>query len=171
MMILRRLACLALVASAARGLACPQLPVAHDAPNPFELQLGATNVNAALGSGKLTAAFSRCGELTVLKWPGPSYYGQLDYLASNAPDARTRPPFGALDSQGAFPGIAQDQVRFFVRELTTPGTMHMGEQYGRYQLDVNGDGIAPDYVAENDVPHVWEHAYLFIAAMTAFGSR
>ena len=65
----------------------------------------------------------------------------------------------------------QDQVRFFVRELTTPGTMHMGEQYGRYQLDVNGDGIAPDYVAENDVPHVWEHAYLFIAAMTAFGSR
>ena len=68
-MTLRRLACLALVASAARGLACPQLPVAHDAPNPFELQLGATNVNAALGSGKLTAAFSRCGELTVLKWP------------------------------------------------------------------------------------------------------
>ncbi len=105
-MILRRLACLALVASAARGLACPQLPVAHDAPNPFELQLGATNVNAALGSGKLTAAFSRCGELTVLKWPGPSYYSQLDYLASNAPDARTQPHFGALDSQGAFPGIA-----------------------------------------------------------------
>src|SRR5262249_18099504 len=66
----------------------------------------ATNVNAALGSGKLTAAFSRCGELTVLKWPGPSYYGQLDYLASNTPDARTLPHFGALDSQGAFPGIA-----------------------------------------------------------------
>ncbi len=39
------------------------------------------------------------------------------------------------------------------------------------RLDVNGDGVAPDYVAENDVPHVWEHAYLFIAAMTAFGSR
>jgi hypothetical protein len=111
MMMLRRLACLALVASAARGLACPQLPVAHDAPNPFELQLGATNVNAALGSGKLTAAFSRCGELTVLKWPGPSYYGQLDYLSSNAPDARTLPHFGALDSQGAFPGIAYRTAR------------------------------------------------------------
>src|SRR5262249_51504175 len=110
-MMVRRLACLALVASAARGLACPQLPVAHDAPNPFELQLGATNVNAALGSGKLTAAFSRCGELTVLKWPGPSYYGQLDYLASNAPDARTLPHFGALDSQGAFPGIAYRTAR------------------------------------------------------------
>ena len=110
-MILRRLACLLLVASAARGLACPQLPVAHDAPNPFELQLGATNVNAALGSGKLTAAFSRCGELTVFKWPGPSYYGQLDYLASNAPNARTLPHFGALDSQGAFPGIAYRTAR------------------------------------------------------------
>src|SRR5262249_43043379 len=65
----------------------------------------------------------------------------------------------------------QEQVRFFVRELTTPGTLHMGEAYGRYQLDVNGDGVAPDYVAENDVPHIWEHSYLYIAAMTAFGSR
>ena len=65
----------------------------------------------------------------------------------------------------------QEEVRFFVRELTTPGTLHMGEAYGRYQLDVNGDGVAPDYVAENDVPHIWEHSYLYIAAMTAFGSR
>ena len=94
-------------------------------------------------------------------------------------------PSGAYDAEnlvargmrfratGDTAGLAElrDEVRFFVRELTTPGTRHMGEQYGRYQLDVNGDGIAPDYVAENDVPHVWEHAYLFIAAMTAFGSR
>src|SRR5262245_26466536 len=105
-MVLYRLACLAVLALVTDSLACPELPVAHDAPNPFELQLGATNVNAALGSGRLTAAFSRCGELTVLKWPGPSFYGQLDYLSSNAPDARRLPHFGALDSQGAFPGIA-----------------------------------------------------------------
>src|SRR5262249_43892464 len=105
-MVLCRLACLAVLALVTEGLACPELPVAHDAPNPFELQLGATNVNAALGSGRLPAAFSRCGELTVLKSPGPSIYGQLDYLSSNAPDARTLPHFGALDSQGAFPGIA-----------------------------------------------------------------
>ena len=64
--------------------ACPELPVQPDGPNPYDLQYGATNVNAALGSGALTAAYSRCGELTVLKWPGPSFYSQLDYLSSNA---------------------------------------------------------------------------------------
>jgi hypothetical protein len=78
-----------------------------------------------------------------------------------------------LRATGDTAGLAalQDQVRFFVHELTTPGTLHLSEAYARVQLDVNGDGIAPDYVAENDVPHVWEHAYLYIAAMEAFGSR
>ena len=65
----------------------------------------------------------------------------------------------------------KDQVRFFIRELTTPGTLHLSEAYARVQMDLNGDGIAPDYLPENDVPHVWEHAYLYIAAMTAYGSR
>jgi hypothetical protein len=97
-------ACLALAAGPAR--ACPELPVAPDALDPYEPVTGATNVNAALGSGRLTAGFSRCGELTVLKWPGPSYYDQLDYLTSNAADARQRPHLGALDTQGAFPGVS-----------------------------------------------------------------
>src|SRR5262249_46100125 len=100
------LAAVLLLACATLAGACPELPVPPDAPNAFDLQFGATNVNAALGSGRLTAAFSRCGELTVLKWPGPSYHNQLDYLSSNAPDARTLPHFGALDTQGAFAGIA-----------------------------------------------------------------
>jgi len=65
----------------------------------------------------------------------------------------------------------KDQVRFFIHELTTSGTLHLSEAYARVQLDLNGDGVAPDYVPENDVPHVWEHAYLYTAAMTAFGSR
>src|SRR5437763_456607 len=77
---------------------CPELSVAPAAANPFgELMLGATNVNAALGSGNLTATLSRCGELTGLKWPGPSFYDQLAYLSGNAPDARLQPHFGALD--------------------------------------------------------------------------
>src|SRR5215470_8274136 len=88
----------ATVLFAARAGACPELPVAPAVPNAYgELQLGATNVNAALGSGRLTATVSRCGELTSLKWPGPSFYDQLAYLTSNAADARTRPHFGALD--------------------------------------------------------------------------
>jgi GH15 family glucan-1,4-alpha-glucosidase len=66
---------------------------------------------------------------------------------------------------------AQDAVRFFVRELPTPDTHHLGEFYARVDLDLNGDGVSPDYLSENDVPHVWEHAYLYAAAMVAFGSR
>ena len=94
-----------LLLAAARAPACPELPVAPDATNPYELQFGATNVNGALGNGGLTAAFSRCGELTVFKWPGPSYYNQLAYLSDNVADARTLPHLGALDGMGAFPGL------------------------------------------------------------------
>ena len=52
--------------------ACPELAVPPATDNTFgELILGATNVNAAVGSGALTATLSRCDELTSLKWPGP----------------------------------------------------------------------------------------------------
>lgn len=87
---------------------CPGIGVLPDRANEFELQWGATNSNAALGSGALTATLSRCGEITSLKWPGPSYYDQLDYLTSNAPDARLLPHFGAFASNGAFPGLAYE---------------------------------------------------------------
>src|SRR5262245_35468381 len=89
---------------------CPELAVPPDAQDPYELQFGAHNVNAALGNGRLTATVSRCGELTSLKWPGPSYYTQLSYLTTNAPDARTMPHLGALDSAGAFTGIAWETL-------------------------------------------------------------
>ena len=67
--------------------------------------------------------------------------------------------------------IDENAVRFFVQELPTPDTHHLGEFYARVDRDLNGDGVNPDYWSENDVPHVWEHAYLYAAAMVAFGSR
>lgn len=100
---------------------CPRLGVLPDAPNVFELQWGATNTNAAVGSGRLTATLSLCGEITSLKWPGPSYYDHLDYLTSNDEDARLQPRFGALESAGAFPGLAyetaSDQGFTWLRDL------------------------------------------------------
>jgi hypothetical protein len=51
--------------------------------------------------------------------------------------------FSALGDTAGLTAL-RDQVRFFVHELTTPGTLHMGEAYARYQADVNGDGVAPD---------------------------
>src|SRR5579875_89397 len=86
--------------------ACPLIGTLPAAPNDFELQFGATNTNAALGSGRLTATLSACGEITSLKWPGPSYWNQLDYLTDNSVGARLEPHFGALDDAGAFAGIA-----------------------------------------------------------------
>lgn len=102
----RSLPLVVVAAYAALAGACPELPVLPEGRNQFDLQYGATNANAALGSGALSAVFSKCGELTVLKWPGPSYYNQLNYQSSNAPDARLLPRFGALETHGAFAGLA-----------------------------------------------------------------
>ncbi len=41
----------------------------------------------------------------------------------------------------------------------------------RVQADLNGDGISPDYVPVSATPHVWQGAYMYLAAMAAFGSR
>ncbi len=104
---LRHLVVALLLASAGRvRAACPLIGTLPAAPNDFELQFGATNTNAALGSGRLTATLSACGEITSLKWPGPSYWNQLDYLTDNSVGARLEPHFGALDDAGAFAGIA-----------------------------------------------------------------
>ena len=66
---------------------------------------GATNVNAQAGNGGLTAGFAETGELTVLGWPSPSYYDQLDYQTSSDEDAREQPYFGADPAEGVFAGI------------------------------------------------------------------
>ena len=109
-MIALRCALLVALVYAVPASACPELPLLPDGPNEFDLQYGATNTNAALGSGALTAGFSKCGEVTVLKWPGPSYWNQINYISSNAADARITPHLGALDGNGAFPGLAYRTV-------------------------------------------------------------
>ncbi|MDZ7783730.1 MAG: hypothetical protein U5K56_12610 [Halioglobus sp.] len=90
---------------------CPtrltELPARTNNP---EAALGATNANAAVGDGGLTATVSRCGEITALKWPGPSYYDHLQYVTSNAEDARLQPYHGALSSMGAFGGLAWEDA-------------------------------------------------------------
>jgi hypothetical protein len=71
----------------------------------FEHVLGATDVNAAIGNGGATAGFSAQGELTVLRWPSPSYYEHVNFVTSTAVDARMQPHFGAADNQGSFAGV------------------------------------------------------------------
>jgi len=73
---------------------------------PFiEMGLGATNITATAGNGGLTAGISKDGDLTMLSWPSPSYWDQLSYITTNAPDARRRPRLGAPKRSGAFAGV------------------------------------------------------------------
>jgi GH15 family glucan-1,4-alpha-glucosidase len=66
---------------------------------------GATNVNGLAGNGRLTAGFSRQGELTVLRWPDPTMNDHLYYVTSTAENARSLPHFGAADNHGSFAGL------------------------------------------------------------------
>ena len=71
----------------------------------FERYFGVTNINGVIGNGGLTAAFSEKGEMTVLKWPSPSYYEHLNYKTSSEESARSLPYMGAFENMGAFAGI------------------------------------------------------------------
>jgi MYXO-CTERM domain-containing protein len=71
----------------------------------FEELLGATDVNAAIGNGGATAGLSAQGELTVLRWPSPSYFQHADFSTANGMNPRSLPHFGARDNQGSFAGV------------------------------------------------------------------
>jgi hypothetical protein len=81
---------------------------ADEDPAEFEHLLGATDINGAVGNGGATAGFSAQGELTVLRWPSPSYFQHVDFVTSNDVNARALPHFGARDNQGSFAGVAVD---------------------------------------------------------------
>ncbi len=71
----------------------------------MEHLFGATNVNAMAGNGGLSVGVARTGELTVFRWPSPSYYDQVHYLTSRDQDAREQPYFGAKPNEGVFAGL------------------------------------------------------------------
>jgi hypothetical protein len=136
--------------------ACGPLPVAPDVVEPIERLFGATNVNAAVGDGGLTAGISGCGELTVLKWPGPGSYDQLHYLSSNAADARLVPHLGALPTAGAFAGISYRERtgRWAHTWLRDPPWTHA-------QRYVDDGGVLED-VATNDALGLIVTAHAFV---------
>lgn len=66
---------------------------------------GATNINGISGNGSLTVGVSREGDLTLLKYPSPSYFDQLNYKTSSLENARELQFFGAEENMGAFSGL------------------------------------------------------------------
>jgi hypothetical protein len=70
-----------------------------------EQLFGATRINAALGHGRLTVGVSHAGELTVLRWPNPTFYEHLNYTTAGGKDPREKPLFGAQPNEGSFAGL------------------------------------------------------------------
>lgn len=75
---------------------------------------GPGNVTAVSGNGRLTAGFGYAGELTVFRWPSPSYHDQIRYLTpipllrtgcASACECRRLPRNGAGEAMGSFAGV------------------------------------------------------------------
>ncbi|MEI8257914.1 MAG: hypothetical protein WCJ30_19735, partial [Deltaproteobacteria bacterium] len=94
--VLAALGTLALAASA-RAQVSPLSVVEH--------ALGASPVYMVAGHGRLTVGVTRESDIAVLAWPGPSCCDQLTHLASNAPDARSRPRTDVREGFGVALGL------------------------------------------------------------------
>jgi hypothetical protein len=97
----RRLALVAVLLGLTAGPALAD----QDPIDQMELWFGATHVTAQSGNGGLSVGIAPRGEITVLSWPSPTFYDQLEYETSNAEDARELPFFGASADQGVFSGL------------------------------------------------------------------
>lgn len=69
-------------------------------PLPDEL-LGSSPIGGAVGNSSLTVGFTKNGRISVLSWPSPSYYDQVDYLTKS----RNQEYYGAAPQMGVFGGI------------------------------------------------------------------
>jgi GH15 family glucan-1,4-alpha-glucosidase len=76
--------------------------------NPFQANAdyeayGPTDVNAQAGNGRVTVGENAAGTLTVFKYPNPSYYNQVKYLATGRDaQGRAQPQF---PNDGSFAGL------------------------------------------------------------------
>jgi len=70
-------------------------------PDFIEKLFGPPNINGIVGNGQLLAGVSKRGELTLLRWPNPSFYDQVRYLTIS----RELPRFGAKENYGSFAGL------------------------------------------------------------------
>ncbi len=73
-------------------------------PNADYEAYGPTDVQAQTGDGRLTVNENAAGTLTVFKYPNPSYYNQIKYLAVSR-DARGR-VLAQYPNEGSFAGLA-----------------------------------------------------------------
>ncbi len=78
---------------------------AHATHHGIEELFGATNIHAAFGNGVITAAWSDLGELTVLRWPNPTFNEHMHYQTAGGEDGYTLQFMGAAENDGGFDGV------------------------------------------------------------------
>ncbi|HYA67250.1 MAG TPA: hypothetical protein VED63_00830, partial [Acidimicrobiales bacterium] len=69
-----------------------------------------TDVNAQAGNGRITVGLDSAGNITVFKYPNPSYYDQVKYFTTG-PDPATGQPGGELANEGSFAGLLYATTR------------------------------------------------------------
>lgn len=98
------------------------IPLLAHPPDTIEHTFGATNINAFVGNGGLSVGISSKGEITVFKWPSPSFYDHLNYMTAIVPvnagyHAQDLPHMGAENNMGVFAGIMRGGNLYWLRDL------------------------------------------------------
>jgi len=96
---------------------------------------GPTDLNAQSGNGALSVGLNRQGTVTVLRWPRPSFYDQVNYRTTG----RDAPRMGAAPNAGAFLGLALDTE--WGRETVWLRTWDSEQRY----LDDRSDAVETVY--------------------------
>lgn len=102
---------------------------------PMDELFGPTNLYGISGNGGLTAGFSQQGEVTLLRYPSPSYYDQLFYRTKVG--GRHNPRMGAHVYAGLLWGYAGEKTVAFYRDHG--GSSRYADVYGsRYVTQYDG---------------------------------
>ncbi|MCL4557366.1 MAG: hypothetical protein M1491_01785, partial [Deltaproteobacteria bacterium] len=115
-----------------------------------ESAFGATNVNAEVGNGGLSAGISQHGTITILRWPSPSYYDQLNYKTATqgltpSSSPRTLPHFGAADNMGSFAGL------YFTAGMPVSGMVWLRDPTfttQQYYVSTDSDTLVTQYTSD-----------------------
>ncbi len=117
----------------------------------FEI-FGPTRINGVVGNGALSCGISEWGEITVLRYPSPSHWDQLDYKTKPGEKSRELKYFGALPNQGSFIAIYYNGKLIILRDIESN---MINQQYKsedspilvtKYKIDDNTEVIVEDFV-------------------------
>lgn len=129
----------------------------NDGKNDFqEDRFGPGNLHTVSANGALAAGFSKRGELTVLRWPSPSYYDHVLYLTpmffKDACKVRKKELHGAKKTHGVFAGIRTGNDIEFFRDQVYKNTQ-------RY-LDHDSSIVVNEMVHKNSGMKIVQKSYV-----------